>query len=372
VSIIFLIIGLLMFVGLVVVHEMGHFYAARRNGVEVEEFGIGFPPRAKVLKKVNGTEYTLNWLPLGGFVKLKGEHDSDTRKGSFGAASLKNKMKIMLAGVLMNILAAVVLFTVIALFGMPKSSLERLPFYSNEQFSVASDTKIVKNDTMLSYVAPDSPAANAGLEAGDEVKVIADETIDSADELRSLVAEKHGQNVEVVYVRGNKTESRTTTALLNDERVEGQGHFGVDPIDSTVFRATWSAPIVGVATTAQYIDVSFRGLGYIVTSLFAGNTEQATSSVGGPVATFKILSDTSSLGILYVLFVIALISVSLAVMNILPIPALDGGRAFVTLLFRALRKPLTQKTEELIHGSGFAFLMVLIVLITVVDVQRFF
>lgn len=370
-AILFLIIGLLLFIGLVVVHEMGHFFAARRTGVEVEEFGIGFPPRAKVLKKVNGTEYTLNWLPLGGFVKLKGEHDSDTRKGSFGAASLKNKMKIMVAGVAMNLLAAAVIFTILALFGMPKSSLERLPFYNQEQFTVASDTKIAHNDTILSYVAPESPAADAGLIAGDEVTSIAGESIDNADELRKLVAEKHGQSVVVMYDRGEE-KGLTTTATLNESPIEGEGHFGVDPIDATVFRATWSAPIVGIATTAQYVDVSLRGLGYVVTSLFAGETEQATSSVGGPVATFKILSDTSSLGILYVLFVIALISVSLAVMNILPIPALDGGRAFVTLLFHAIKKPLTKNTEELIHGSGFAFLMLLIVVITVVDVRRFF
>lgn len=370
-SVLFLIIGLILFVGLVVVHEMGHFFAARRNGVEVEEFGIGFPPRAKVLKKVNGTEYTLNWLPLGGFVKLKGESDSDRRKGSFGAASLKVKMKIMVAGVAMNMLAAFVVFTVIALFGMPKSSLERLPFYDKEQFTVASDTKIVKNDTLLNYVAPDSPAAQAGLEVGDRVVSIAGEPIDNADELRTLVADKHGQDVEIIY--DTEVESgKIGNATLNDEPVEGQGHFGVDPVDSQVFRATWSAPIVGAVTTLQYTDVSFRGLGYVVSSLFAGETSQATQAVGGPVATFKILSDTSSLGIIYVLFVVALISVSLAVMNILPIPALDGGRAFVTLLFRAMKRPLTQKTEELIHGSGFAFLMLLIIVITVVDVRRFF
>ncbi len=370
-SVIFLIIGLLLFVGLVIVHEMGHFFAARRNGVEVEEFGIGFPPRAKLLKKVNGTEYTLNWLPLGGFVKLKGENDSDKRKGSFGAASLKTKVKVMVAGVAMNMLAAFFLFTVIALFGMPKSSLERLPFYDKQQFTVASDTKFIKNDTLANYVAPDSPAAAAGLEIGDKVVSIAGEPIDSAQELRDIVANKHGQEVEVVYSRGEET-GKKGISNLNNERNTEQGYFGVDPVDSQVFRATWSSPIVGVVTTLQYTDVSFRGLGYVVSSLFAGETSQATEAVGGPVATFKILSDTSSLGLVYVLFVVALISVSLAVMNILPIPALDGGRLFVTLLFRIIKKPLTKNTEELIHGSGFAFLMVLIVLITFVDIKRFF
>src|SRR5215211_2696202 len=110
-SILLLILGLVLFLLLVVVHEFGHFLAARRNGVEVEEFGIGFPPRAKVLTHRNNTIFSLNWLPLGGFVKLKGENDSDQEPGSFGAASLKTKIKIMMAGVALNVVAAFAILT---------------------------------------------------------------------------------------------------------------------------------------------------------------------------------------------------------------------------------------------------------------------
>ena len=119
-TILLLIFGLIMFIGLVVVHEWGHFIAARRSGVVVEEFGLGFPPRAKIVSKKRGTIYSLNWLPLGGFVRLKGEHDSDTTPGSFGAATTADKIKIMLAGVGMNLLVAYILFTVLALMGMPR------------------------------------------------------------------------------------------------------------------------------------------------------------------------------------------------------------------------------------------------------------
>src|SRR5579884_2711868 len=119
-SILLLIIGLLLFVGLVVVHEFGHLLAARRNGVIVEEFGIGFPPTAWSKKLKNGILLSLNWLPLGGFVRLKGEHDADRQKGSYGRASLKTKTKIMLAGVGMNLIAAFVIFMVLAWVGMPK------------------------------------------------------------------------------------------------------------------------------------------------------------------------------------------------------------------------------------------------------------
>lgn len=128
--------GLLLFVGLVVIHEWGHFIMARRGGVEVEEFGIGFPPKAKTIARKNGTEYTLNWLPLGGFVRLKGEHDSAKSKGSFGAAPLSTKIKIMLAGVVMNLFTAYAMLLLLALIGIPK--------LVDNQFTVASnETAIV-------------------------------------------------------------------------------------------------------------------------------------------------------------------------------------------------------------------------------------
>ncbi|MDZ7785614.1 MAG: M50 family metallopeptidase [Candidatus Saccharibacteria bacterium] len=365
----FLIIGLILFIGLVVVHEFGHFIAARRNGVEVEEFGIGFPPKAKTLTRKNGTEYTLNWLPLGGFVKLKGEHDSDTRPGSYGAAGLKTKMKIMVAGVVMNLLAAWVLFTIVALFGMPRANLEALPFYEQEQFTVASDETQVANNVLVSVV-DGSPAAEAGLQSGDEITRIGTDNVSDAEQLPNLTEKYSGQTIDVAYERSG--ESGVVRAELNQERQEDQAYLGVAPVNSTILRYGWSAPVVGAGTTFQFADVTLRGLGYVVQSLFAGQTDRATDNVGGPVAVFKILSDSSSMGLIRVFHIIGLISVSLAVVNILPIPALDGGRAFVTLAFRAVKKPLTQKTEELIHGTGFLFLMGVIVLITIVDVRRFF
>src|SRR5688500_13888277 len=119
-SIVLLIVGLLLFVGLVVIHEFGHFIVARRNGVEVEEFGIGFPPRAWSKKTKSGFIFSLNWLPIGGFVKLKGETDSDKRPGSLGAATTRVKAKIMLAGVVMNLLIAFGLLTILGWVGMPQ------------------------------------------------------------------------------------------------------------------------------------------------------------------------------------------------------------------------------------------------------------
>jgi regulator of sigma E protease len=154
----------ILFIGLVVVHELGHFIVARRNGVEAEEFGIGFPPKAwsKRIKSPKGDyDFSLNWLPLGGFVRLKGEHDADTEKGSFGAASLWVKVKIMLAGVVMNAVTAFALLTLLAIVGLPK--------VIENQFTVPSDTKIVKNEVVITALEADAPAAKAGLKEQDVV-----------------------------------------------------------------------------------------------------------------------------------------------------------------------------------------------------------
>src|SRR3990167_10787076 len=140
-QIVLAVLGFTLFIGLVLVHEWGHFIIARRNGVEVEEFGLGLPPRAWRKKLKSGMRLSLNWLPLGGFVKLKGEHDSDDRPGSFGAASMPAKIKIMLAGVFMNFIAGILLLTILAFIGMPK--------LIDNQFSVASDTKIVSRQLLV-------------------------------------------------------------------------------------------------------------------------------------------------------------------------------------------------------------------------------
>jgi regulator of sigma E protease len=155
-SIFLLVLGLVLFVGLVVVHEWGHFIMARRGGVEVEEFGIGFPPKAKTLARKNGTEYTLNWLPLGGFVRLKGEHDAAKTKGSYGAAPLWTKVKIMAAGVVMNLLTAYVLLILLALIGVPK--------LVDNQFTVKSNETVTRQDVFIDYLEPGSPAEKAGLQ----------------------------------------------------------------------------------------------------------------------------------------------------------------------------------------------------------------
>lgn len=392
-TIILLILGLLLFVGLVIAHEFGHFIMARRNGVEVEEFGLGFPPRAKVLGTRKGTQYTLNWLPLGGFVKLKGEHDADTTPGAYGAATIWAKIKIMMAGVFMNLATALVLLTLLALAGMPV--LITKANQGENQFTVASDERIVKQRVIINYLESGSPADKAGLEVSDRVtSIIANEqtrTIRTVTDLQAVTKEQAGQTVLLSYERDGQPDAVSVTLRTTDE-VEAsrgtdqpKGYLGVGSANYQVNRYTWSAPVVAIGLTGQItkltlnaIGGALQGLGRIIAGLVTGNTEarqagqvQATEQVSGPVGIFYILKAGAQEGIGMIMFIIALISLTLAIMNALPIPALDGGRLFVTLVYRALRRPLTARAEELIHGTGFAVLMLLFLLITIVDVGRF-
>lgn len=370
-----LILGLVLFVSLVIVHEYGHYRAARKGDVEVEEFGLGFPPRVWGRKLKNKTLLSINILPLGGFVRLKGEHDADTTPHSYGAASLGRKTKIMTAGVVMNLLTALVILTILALVGMPK--------LVDNQFTVKSDTTITRQDVLVGYVEPDSPAAKAGLQPRDQLVAVgingtSSTPVTSVDTFPDVTAGYAGQNVDIQYERGD--EKKTVTVMLRSESEVSsskntdnpKGYLGIVPVEYVVQRSTWSAPVVAVGTAAQFTELTVKGIGTALGNVLSGNPSQAADQVSGPVGIFVVIKDGATLGYRFILMIIAVISLTLAIMNILPIPALDGGRLFVTLGFHAFKKPLTQKTEERIHGIGFAVLMLLFIVITVVDVRRFF
>ncbi|HEU4830736.1 MAG TPA: M50 family metallopeptidase [Candidatus Saccharimonadales bacterium] len=368
--------GLIILVILVVLHELGHAIVARRNGVVVEEFGIGFPPRAWKKKLKNGILLSLNWLPLGGFVKLQGEHDAANGKGDYGAATFWQKTKILLAGVLINWITAAVLLTILALSGMPKI----LP----NQFTVASDTTIVRNPVEIVTVSKDYPAEEAGLQTGDTIIRFAGQEVPTVNSLIELSKEHNGETVDVIYSRDG-VENSVSMALdsKSEEVVMGAG-LG----QRELMQATWSAPIVGVVSTAQFTWATLQGIGELLSNLAQGavlqfspdaNTRDeaakdlkaAGDSVAGPIGILGTIFPTASAaGPTQLLFLTAVISLTLAVMNILPIPALDGGRWFTMALFKLFRKDLTKKREEAIQTTGFLILMGLIILVTFADVSK--
>jgi regulator of sigma E protease len=370
--------GLLILVFLVVVHELGHAIAARRNGVVVEEFGIGFPPRAWGKKLKNGVLLSLNWLPIGGFVKLQGEHDAASTSGDYGAASFWQKTKILLAGVFINWIVAALLLTILAWAGLPKI----IP----NQFSVAGDTVSVKQPVELVSIVKGSPAERAGLQPGDRIIRFAGEPVTMLDSLGQQSAAHKGQTVEIIYDRHNVEHS--TQAML---RTSGnEGYLGVTSAQRQYMRSSWSAPLVGVVLTGQLTGATFQGLGDLVSNLAQGIVLQfspdhatkqkaqtalttAGNSVAGPVGILgTIFPAAEQAGLGSVVLLTAVISLTLAVMNVLPIPALDGGRWYTMAIFRILKKPLTKEREEAIQATGFTVLMALIVIVTVLDVSKLF
>lgn len=379
-----IVLGVIVLTLLVVAHELGHGLIARQHGVIVEEFGIGFPPRAwgkKLVHSILGKNvtYSVNWLPLGGFVKLQGEHDAASRPGDYGAASFWHKTQILLAGVAMNWLVAAVLLSILAAVGMPN--------IVKNQFYLPNDAQILNQPVELVAVTKDMPADRAGLRQGDKILRFAGSPLETADDLARLAKANKGQSVEVIYSR-HSVEASTKVNLRSDNG-DKKGYLGASPSQMAVIKSSWSAPIVGVGLTAQMSWITIQGLGDVIANTVHGlvlklspnqtdqqtaNTKLATvgDSVAGPIGIFGVIFPAAEkAGLTHVVMLAAIISLTLAVMNILPIPALDGGRWFVTALFRVMKKPLRKELEEKIHGTGFMVLMALVLLVTIADIGKF-
>lgn len=369
------VVGLFILTFLVVVHEFGHAIVAKRNGVEVEEFGIGFPPIAAKLGRVKNTLVTLNWLPLGGFCRMKGESDDATSKGSYGAASLAAKAEILLAGVGMNMLTACVLLTILAFWGIP----EIIP----NQFAISSDNHGDAGVVSIYSVVENSPADDAGLQAGDELLAIDDQSIELSTEVPKVVADHAGETVSV-RIRRDDTEQTLWVTIANEDN--GNGRLGItsEQKQGGTIKATWSAPLVGVANALQFFWLTIKGIWNILVSLCQGlfslligvpiataELGAVSDSVAGPVGILGyIFPQAVAGGPLMLLYISSVVSISLAVMNLLPIPGLDGGRLYLTLWYRLRHKKLTKEREETIVSRGMMALFVVIILVTVLDILK--
>jgi regulator of sigma E protease len=275
----------------------------------------------------------------------------------------------------MNLLTAFILFTFLALIGIPK--------IIENQFTVARDTKVIRSDVLVGYVSDGSPAQKAGLKSEDRLVAIEDNTgkkeyISQTNKLIDITKKFAGKDVVITVTRQGdiknlKAQLRTEKDVKASEATDKPiGYLGVTQANYTEQRSTWSAPIVAAGLIKQFTELTLKGLGSLVGNLFRGNAQEATKQVSGPIGIFVIIRDGSLLGIRFILMIVAIISLTLAIMNALPIPALDGGRLFVTLLYRVMRKPLTKEVEEKIHGTGMIFILGAAFLISIVDVRRFF
>lgn len=346
------IFGLLIFI-----HELGHFVAARRSKVEVDEFGLGFPPRLYG-RKVGRTIYSINWLPLGGFVKLKGEDTADNSAGSFGAASFWSKTKILAAGVSMNLAAAYLILVWLCVSGLP-------PLIPS-QFSFGTPVYNQPKQVMAVQVAEDSPAARAGLQRGDMIVKANGQLIQNEQELVDFTKANAGQAVELETTQAGSTKN--LRVQLRDASETG-GFLGVTPLQTYKLQYSMlDAVVTAAGITLQLMWATLAAFGALIVGLFA--TGQVSEQVAGPVGIVAILTNIMQFGFAYVLSFIASISISLAVINALPLPALDGGRWFMIAAQKVSGRRLSDRAEGMVHAAGFFALIALMVVVTFFDIQR--
>jgi regulator of sigma E protease len=367
-SILTIVFIVLLFSLIVILHEWGHFVAARRGGVEVDEFGLGFPPKLWG-RKVKKTLYTINWLPLGGFVRLKGEDAASTGPGTFGGARVWTKTKILLAGVGMNLVTAMVILYVLCVTGLPALGAAFEPTFLHATYAQPKQLILVE-------VEPNSPAAGAGLVRGDYVLSANGQKLETDAQLKAFTKAEAGHDV-MLHVRSNGDE-RDVKLRLRDPGSK-EGHLGVvsqqvyklryDPASAVVAAvyitgALFVATIVGVFQLLVHIPVLLLGL-------FSSTVPQAAQSASGPLGIVFILKSISSLGLAYIFLFMANIAVALAAFNVLPLPALDGGRLALILAQKASRKSIKAETEAKIHAIGFMALIALMLIISVYDLRKF-
>ncbi|MEL7666524.1 MAG: M50 family metallopeptidase [Candidatus Shapirobacteria bacterium] len=337
---------------LVLVHEFGHYIAAKLNGVRVDEFGLGLPPRI-VGKNKWGTLWSLNWLPIGGFCKMYGEDPSEkgagTAKDSFLTKKPTQKAIIVVGGVLMNLVLAVVIFAV-------SYTISGIPVESGR-------VKILE-------VAKDSPAEKAGLREGEIILKIGDKDLTKGEDLTQEVGKNKGKEIELLINR--EGQDTVLSVQIREVAPEGQGLMGVVVSSMEVKKIEWYQFYKGIG--AGFKEAYFwggtiaKGVWSMVTGLFVG---QIPKDVTGPIGMFKATEQIRSQeGLLAVIHFFGIISVNLAIVNILPLPALDGGRILFVIYELLTGKRANEKFETIVNSIGMMILLGLILLITVGDVKN--
>jgi len=359
-----LIIFLLILGVLVFVHELGHFLVARRNGVKADEFGFGFPPRlagfvqdekTKKYKFVWGNQdieskntiYSINWIPLGGFVRIKGENgDGANDPDSFASKKAWPRIKILAAGVIMNFILAWVIITTLLVIGQPQEVPENTP----------------GSFVFIGMVAPDSPAENMGLIAGDKVLRIclkSDSCVDAAtvSQFVGFINDNKGKEIAIEINRNNAILN--LVGMPRENPPIGQGPLGVQPVQTSIVKYPWyEAAKNSVVVIFNFVILI---LGFLK-NLIIG--KGSFSEVSGPVGIFRYTGQVAKQGFLDVLNLMAVLSINLGIINILPIPALDGGRILFILIEKIKGSPVNQKTEQAFHNLFFILLLTLMAFIS--------
>lgn len=342
---------------LVLVHEFGHFFMARRAGMKVEEFGFGFPPRLFGVKR-GGTLYSINAIPLGGFVKIKGESGAHGEEvDSFAHKSGWQRFSVLIAGVAMNLVLAVVLFSIGFMTGLPTVTDEPLP----------QGAHVREEAIRIVQVLPDSPADRAGLRVGDVVESVNDRLFSSAPELYDYV----GTQEEGMVFLVQRGEEHVTSTLSREAMDGAEGKILGVALVRTGFVSYGFFPSLlrGVMATGQMTIQIVVAFAELIQNLVT--TASVSLDVSGPVGIAVMTGEAAHLGLPYLIQFAALLSINLAVINVLPFPALDGGRILFLLIEKIRRRKVGERVEAMAHNLGFLLLISLVILVTYRDLAHF-
>lgn len=356
-----ILLFIVILVALILVHEFGHFVVAKLSGMRVDEFGIGYPPKAWSIKK-GETEYSLNWLPFGGFVRIFGE---DAEDGTVDERAFFRKPRFLqaltlIAGIAMNLVLAYVLLIIVLGMGAPRA-------LESHQIASTPDAYV-----LVSSVMPGSPAEEAKFEPGDRIVSArsGEEVFTSADS--QAFTEFVGSHESITFTLENRGVEREVVATPRaglsaenpDRRVLGVGVASVGTV-----KTPWLlAPVEALQLTASLTYETALGLLSFFGSIFTLTADLA--QVSGPVGIAGAVGDASSSGLAQLLTLTAVISINLALINLLPIPALDGGRLLFVLIESVIRRPLPRPFQNAVNAIGFVALIILMLVVTASDIWK--
>ena len=342
---------------LIIAHEFGHFIVAKKSGVKVEEFAIGFPPRLFSFKR-GETTYSINLFPIGGYVKMLGEleHSKDSR--AFENQTPGKRFLISVAGVMMNLVLAWLILVIGFSIGMT-------PLVSDPN---SIPGKRISSEIIVADVSKGSPADSIGLEQGDllisgkkpDGEIV---NFDSAKDVSDFTSSETGQEVVIKYQRDKISNEKTVK--ISDSK---ESPLGVSIVDRQVKRVpVYLAPTVALRELGKVVSITFQFLGNLVAGIFRAHT--VSEGVGGPIAIYVYTGLAVRAGIMVLAQFVALLSINLALINILPFPSLDGGRILFIILEKIFgRRVVREQVESIIHTVGFALLLILIGFITYRDI----
>lgn len=352
---------------MVVSHEFGHFIVAKKSGIRVDEFAFGFPPRIASVQK-GETRYSLNALPLGGYVKIFGENpDEESLNGPDANRSFANKPRriqaaVLFAGVAMNFLVAWLLFSVGFMTGLP-TSIDSVP----------AGAKLENAELAVTSVLPGSPAEISGLQVGDRITHLSSKTgetdIPSTQAVQYFIRTHTKEEITLTYNRGKESLTTKLTPkekMAGDEPGIGIGMDMIGTLSLPLHKAVWE----GLKLSVNLVGSTVKGFYNLIHNAVVGHADM--SSITGPVGIVKMVGSAASFGFIYLLSFTALISINLAVINLLPFPALDGGRLLFLLIEKIKGSRIKPKISNMANAIGFAILMLLMAVVTYHDIAKLF